>query len=218
MSAERFDLVIVGAGIAGMALAAAVMQRHTDWRVALLEKDPSPALGPSGQAAAFLCLTYPDTIRRRLAERAHALLEQQDREPRSPLRLARVGGVHWRGVAALEEPREALFNAYLFADLMWYRAHYGGVIFHFRQAMQGWETERGAVTAAYGSTARWPCDRLVLATGVDSVAWWRAARTEDGSAAAPGALQPVHVARIPVHWPAGSAGAAEGHLLVDEDV
>ena len=91
---ERFDIVIVGAGMAGASLAAALgeMPGHADRRVLLLEAEDRPGYHATGRSAAFWTESYGGpmvqpltTASRGFFDKHHLLTE------RGALTLARAG-------------------------------------------------------------------------------------------------------------------------------
>src|SRR5436305_1159543 len=64
-AAERFDIVVAGAGVAG-ASAAAALAEGANARVLLLEREPQPGYHTTGRSAALLTPFYGNAVVRRL--------------------------------------------------------------------------------------------------------------------------------------------------------
>lgn len=70
-----FDLLIVGAGIAGASLAHAVLGRAPGLTVALLEAESAPGYHTTGRSAAFFAETYGGPLVRPLSSASRGFLE-----------------------------------------------------------------------------------------------------------------------------------------------
>ena len=91
---ERFDIVIVGAGMAGASLAAALgeMPGHADRRVLLLEAEDRPGYHATGRSAAFWTESYGGPGVQPLTTASGPVLRDMGfLVPRGALTLARAG-------------------------------------------------------------------------------------------------------------------------------
>ncbi|USI71942.1 NAD(P)/FAD-dependent oxidoreductase [Sphingomonas morindae] len=94
----RFDVVIVGAGMAGASLAAELAGQG---RVLLLEAEPQPGYHATGRSAAFWTETYGGPAVQPLTSASHALLAAP------PPGFAETGFLRPRGALHLAGPAEA---------------------------------------------------------------------------------------------------------------
>jgi len=89
---ERFDLVVVGAGIVGLATAHAIHQRRPEWSVAVVEKEGSVGVHQTGHNSGVVhsgVYYRPGSLKARLClEGRAAMLEFAARER---IRIGRVG-------------------------------------------------------------------------------------------------------------------------------
>lgn len=75
MSAQVFDVLVIGAGVTGLAAAAALSEHG---RVAVLEKEAHHSHHATGRSAAILVDSYGDAAVQALTARSRAWLEAQD--------------------------------------------------------------------------------------------------------------------------------------------
>jgi L-2-hydroxyglutarate oxidase len=74
---ERADVVVVGAGILGLATAVELLRRRPDWTVLALEKEPAPALHQTGRNSGVIhsgVYYPPGSLKARLCTRGRELL------------------------------------------------------------------------------------------------------------------------------------------------
>jgi (S)-2-hydroxyglutarate dehydrogenase len=89
---ERFDLVVVGAGIVGLATARTIHRRRPDWSVAVVEKEPSVGAHQTGHNSGVVhsgVYYRPGSLKARLCLEGRATLLAFAGEER--IRVSRVG-------------------------------------------------------------------------------------------------------------------------------
>jgi 2-hydroxyglutarate dehydrogenase len=89
-----FDLVVVGAGIVGLACARALMHRHPDWRIAIVEKENDIAQHQSGHNSGVIhagIYYTPGSLKARLCVEGARMLYRFCEEREIPVR--RIGKV-----------------------------------------------------------------------------------------------------------------------------
>lgn len=102
---ERFDLLVIGGGVIGCAVARAMLLRHPHYRVAVLNKDAELALHQSGRNSGVVHVGYnqkPGTIKARFVVEGSARLRKYCREHGLPLVENGIA------VVARTEPEEAV--------------------------------------------------------------------------------------------------------------
>ena len=105
---SRFDVLVIGAGIAGAGVAHALLQRAPGLRVALLEAEAQPGYHTTGRSAAFFAETYGGPLVQPLSTASRSFLADPPPgfadppilKPRGALHVCHVD--HAAGLRALE--------------------------------------------------------------------------------------------------------------------
>lgn len=86
---QTYDVCVIGAGIVGLAMADAVLQRHPEASVVVLDKEPALARHASGRNSGVLHAGFyyaPDSLKAQLTRRGNVMLHEFCDEHGVPLR------------------------------------------------------------------------------------------------------------------------------------